>query len=65
MLQNEWDALVLGTHQLEQKYNAMRQELSYALYNQDAATRVIARLIRERDEAREYVYRFFLLNTRH
>jgi len=55
LLQNEWDALVLSTHALEQKYNATRQELSYALYAQDAANRVVARLIRERDAARECV----------
>jgi len=53
LLQNEWDAMVLSTHALEQKYNATRQELSYALYSQDAANRVVARLIRERDAARE------------
>ncbi|TFK30378.1 nuclear matrix protein NMP200 [Coprinopsis marcescibilis] len=53
LLQNEWDALVLSTHSLEQKYNSTRQELSYALYAQDAANRVVARLIRERDAARE------------
>lgn len=43
-------------YNLEQKLNATRQELSYALYSQDAASRVIARLLRERDAAREYVY---------
>ncbi|KDR84866.1 hypothetical protein GALMADRAFT_149408 [Galerina marginata CBS 339.88] len=53
LLQNEYDALVLGAYNLEQKYNATRQELSYALYSQDAASRVVARLIRERDAARE------------
>ncbi|KAF8905461.1 WD40-repeat-containing domain protein [Gymnopilus junonius] len=53
LLQNEYDALVLGTYNLEQKYNATRQELSYSLYAQDAASRVVARLIRERDAARE------------
>lgn len=45
--------MVLGTHTLEQKYHATRQELSYALYAQDAAQRVIARLLRERNTARE------------
>jgi len=54
MLQNEWDALVLEMFALKQQYNSTRQELSYALYAQDAASRVIARLIRERDAAREY-----------
>ena len=58
-LQNEWDALVLETFVLKQQYNSTRQELSYALYAQDAATRVLARVIRERDDAREYVFSFF------
>ncbi|KAG5728531.1 Pre-mRNA-processing factor 19 [Termitomyces sp. T112] len=52
-LQNEWDALVLEMYALRQQYNSTRQELSYALYSQDAATRVVARLLRERDAARD------------
>ncbi|KAH3960872.1 pre-mRNA-processing factor 19 [Parastagonospora nodorum] len=51
--QNEWDAIVLETHTLKQQLAQTRQELSTALYQNDAATRVIARVSRERDEARE------------
>ncbi|KAJ3004800.1 hypothetical protein HKX48_001036 [Thoreauomyces humboldtii] len=51
-LQNEWDAVMLETYQLKQQYHKSRQELSNALYENDAAKRVIARLLQERDEAR-------------
>eukprot|EP00889_Picochlorum_renovo_P005228 jgi/Picre1/32258/NNA_007604.t1 len=53
LLQNEWDSVVLELYQTRKSLQETRQELSHALYQQDAATRVIARLIREREEYRK------------
>ncbi|QIW95230.1 hypothetical protein AMS68_000748 [Peltaster fructicola] len=55
--QNEWDALVLEAYTLKQELAETRQELSTALYYNDAAQKVIARLQTERDEARDALAR--------
>ena len=44
---------MLETYTLKKHLETVRQELSHALYEHDAACRVIARVIKERDEARQ------------
>lgn len=51
LFQNEWDSLMLETYTLKDHLAKTRQELAQALYQHDAACRVIARLVKERDSA--------------
>lgn len=53
VLQNEWDTVMLETLSLRKQNAQLRQELSHSLYKEDATMRVLARTIRERDEARD------------
>lgn len=55
LLQSEWDALMSETYELKSHLDTTRKQLSHALYQHDAACRVIARLLRERDAARSQV----------
>lgn len=48
----EFDGLMLEQFQLKKENQSLKQELAHALYQHDAATRVIARLIKERDDAK-------------
>ncbi|EGC39783.1 hypothetical protein DICPUDRAFT_96440 [Dictyostelium purpureum] len=52
LFQNEWDALMLETYTLKQQHESIRLELAHSMYQYDAACRVIARLVKERDAAR-------------
>lgn len=50
-LQSEWDSAMLEMYQLNKMYDGIRKELSNALYELDAAKRVISRLMAEKEEA--------------
>ena len=52
IMQNEWDALMLEIYTLREHLANVRMELSQTLYQHEAACRVIARLLKERDDAK-------------
>jgi pre-mRNA-processing factor 19 len=54
-LHAEYDALVLELFDTRKTLQETRQELSRALYENDAAVRVVARVCAERDQARQQV----------
>ncbi len=53
IIAKRYDAIILETFTLKKHYDNLRQELAHALYANDASARVIARLMNERDQARE------------
>ncbi|KAH3668914.1 hypothetical protein OGAPHI_002669 [Ogataea philodendri] len=53
IFQREWDALALESFELRKQLTNYKKELSLALYKQDAAVRVAAAAIKERDEAKK------------
>ena len=53
--QSEWDAAALEIFTLKRELKAAKEELAHALYTHDASCRVIARLVKERDELRALV----------
>ena len=52
MIQTEFEAVLLELYDTRMALEETRRELSSALYQNDAAVRVVARLAMERDEAR-------------
>eukprot|EP00290_Baffinella_frigidus_P012534 CAMPEP_0180147868 /NCGR_PEP_ID=MMETSP0986-20121125/19587_1 /TAXON_ID=697907 /ORGANISM="non described non described, Strain CCMP2293" /LENGTH=502 /DNA_ID=CAMNT_0022093649 /DNA_START=29 /DNA_END=1537 /DNA_ORIENTATION=+ len=53
MFQDEWDAVIKECFELRKQLLQTRGELSHTLYQHDAACRVIARVVKERDESRQ------------
>jgi pre-mRNA-processing factor 19 len=55
LFQTEWDSVMSETCELKKHLDTVRQQLSHTLYQHDAACRVIARLMKQRDDARAQV----------
>ena len=63
MLQAEYDTVLLELHDTRITLEETRRELSSALYQNDAAVRVVARLAQERDEARGKLEGYLMTDT--
>lgn len=50
LFQNEWDSMMLECHSMKKQLDVTRQELSHALFQYDAACRIIAKLLKEKEE---------------
>ena len=51
MFEKQWDLLMVDSFDLKSQHSAAQEELAKALYEQEASTRLIAQLTRERDQA--------------
>jgi pre-mRNA-processing factor 19 len=58
MIQREYDAILLELFDTRKTLEETRRELSQALYQNDAAVRVVARLAQERDAAKQELERW-------
>lgn len=55
MFQTEWDAMICEMFSLRRHVNDIRNQLSHSLYQYDAATRVIAKLLKEKNTYKEEI----------
>ncbi|CAG9479273.1 pre-mRNA-processing factor 19, putative [Plasmodium vivax] len=55
ILQTEWDAIISEMFTLRTHVNDIRNQLTHSLYQYDAATRVIAKLLKEKNDYKEEV----------
>lgn len=53
MLRDDYDGVSIEIYAMKKYIAKLRRELSHSLYQNDAACRVVARVLKERDEARE------------
>ena len=53
IMQKEWDAVMLELYALREQLSSTRQELSTSIYQHEAACRVVAKLLKEKEELKE------------